>query len=57
LGLLLGASTFNNKGIGKSTPTNKASPSPKIGKNDNIFLFADDAALSIAFLSWSFIRR
>ncbi|WP_172276427.1 hypothetical protein [Xylanibacter muris] len=42
-------------GIGKSTPTIKTSPSSNIGRKERIFVFAADAALSIAFLSCSLI--
>lgn len=55
-GFLVGALIFIMRGIGKSTPTIKASPSPNIGRKERIFLFAADAALSTAFLSCSLIN-
>lgn len=48
-GTFCGALTFIVNGIGKSTPTRSASPSPKLGKKDRLFLFAADAAFSTAF--------
>jgi len=50
-GTFCGALTFIVNGIGKSTPTRSASPSPKLGKKYRLFLFAADAAFSTAFLS------
>ena len=55
-GFFVGALIFTIRGIGKSTPTIKASPYPKIGRKERIFLFAADAALSTAFLSCSLIN-
>jgi hypothetical protein len=44
------------RGIGKSTPTIKASPSSNIGRKERIFLSAAaDAAPSTAFLFCSLI--
>ena len=57
LGFTDGSLIFINKGIGKSTPTSNASPSPSIGKKDKLFLLADETAFSIAFLSCSLIKR
>jgi len=51
LGSIIGKSTFNMTGIGKSTPINIASPEPKIGKNANVSLLAEEQALAIASLS------
>src|ERR1035437_9372171 len=51
IGLIVGSFILIKSGIGKSTPTNNASPSPKIGRNDKALLLADEAAFSIAFLS------
>ena len=56
-GVLTGGVIFNSRGIEKSTPINRASPAPIVGKNDSILLLSDEAALSTAFLSCSLISR
>jgi len=55
--LIVGALIFTMRGIGKSTPTIKASPSAYIGRKKRIFhSAAADAALSTAFLFCSLIN-